>query len=118
MLSVSISADDRHALVLLGMNQPPQIYPYQVLCERHDDGWVESISANGPGWSSTSDPDEAEDIGVLTEWGEAPADARLAVVSFDGREHDASVSDCYYLFVAWDIPASRSAARPVIRRFI
>ena len=33
-LGVSLSPDGDHAVVLLGTNEPPDLYPYQVICRR------------------------------------------------------------------------------------
>jgi hypothetical protein len=112
VLHTSLSPDGRHALVLLGTNEPPELYPYQVLCERQTDGWVESVSGNGPGWSSTSDPGDPENAGVATDWGEAPPAAHSALVRFDGTDHEAPVNQGYFLFVAWGVSEDRADAAP------
>jgi hypothetical protein len=118
VLGASVSPNGEYAMVLLGTNEPPRLYPYQVLCEREPDGWLESTSGNGSGWSSTSGRDDPEQFGVTTDWGQAPPDARAAVVSFRGADHEAPVARGYYLFVAWGVPVANSSEAPVLRRFI
>jgi hypothetical protein len=66
-LGVVYSPDGNHAVVLLGTNEPPFLYPYQVVCGRGEDGWYEGISGNGPGWSTTSNEGEPN-AGVATDW--------------------------------------------------
>jgi hypothetical protein len=58
VLATALAPDGNHAVVLLGTNEPPKLYPYQVVCGRSEDGWVEGISGNGPGWSTTRDTEE------------------------------------------------------------
>jgi hypothetical protein len=117
VLGCAASPDGRHAVVLLGMNEPSDFYPYQVLCERAADGWAEGTSGNGAGWSSMGDDDPANP-GVVTSWGEAPTNARAALVAFGGTDHEVPVSGGYYLFVAWDVPEADASDAPVVRRFI
>jgi hypothetical protein len=97
------SPDGNHAVVLLGTNESPFLYPYQVVCGRGEGGWYEGMSGNGPGWSTTSSEGEPN-IGVATLWDEAPPGATAAVVSFEGHEHEVSVREGYFLFAAWDVP--------------
>lgn len=118
VLGASVSPSGENAMVLLGTNEPPQLYPYQCLCERESDGWFESTSGNGSGWSSTSGYDDPEQVGVTTDWGQAPSDARVAIVSFRGDEHEAPVANGYYLFVKWGVPVANSGEAPVLRRFL
>jgi hypothetical protein len=86
-LGVVHSPDGNHAVVLLGTNESPFLYPYQVVCGRGEGGWYEGMSGNGPGWSTTSSEGEPN-IGVATLWDEAPPGATAAVVSFEGHEHE------------------------------
>jgi hypothetical protein len=99
-LAVSIAPGGDCAVVLLGTNEPPDLYPYQVICWRRGDGWEEGASANGPGWTGVSG-----DIGIETYWGEAPDGASEVVVPHRGARHRVSVTNGYYLFVAWNEPA-------------
>jgi hypothetical protein len=103
-LGVAYSPDGNHAVVLLGTNEPPSLYPYQVLCGRGEGGWYEGISGNGPGWSTTKDAEDDPNLGVVTLWDEAPPEAAAAVISFDALEHEAPVRESYFLFAAWDVP--------------
>jgi len=104
VLATALSPDRDHAVVLLGTNEPPTLYPYQVVCGLSEDGWVEEISGNGPGWSTTRDSAEGPNVGVATLWDEAPESATAAVVVFEGREHEAPVRNGYFLFAAWEVP--------------
>jgi hypothetical protein len=88
VLGTAMSPDGNNAVVLLGTNEPPRLYPYQVVCERREQGWVEEIGGNGPGCSTTSSENEPN-VGVATLWDEAPPGATAAVVSFLG--HDTEV---------------------------
>jgi hypothetical protein len=114
-LGIEVSADRRHAVVLVGTNEQSDPYPYQVVCAREGERWVESIGGNGPGWSATGD--QQSNVGVLTAWGEAPAASTVAVIGFGGREHEVAVHRGYYLFVAWDVPDDDGYAPPVVGRF-
>lgn len=104
MLGVAYSPDGNHAVVLLGTNEPPFLYPHQVLCGRGENGWCEGTSGNGPGWSSTRDAEDEPNLGAATVWDEAPAGATAAVVSFEGGEHEVPVREGDFLFAAWDTP--------------
>jgi hypothetical protein len=115
VLATAVAPDGNHAVVLLGTNEPPKLYPYQVVCGRGEDGWVEGVSGNGPGWSSTAGEGEPN-LGVATLWDEAPVSARAAKVVFEGREHEAPVRNSYFLFAAWDAPDD--AAHPRFVRWI
>jgi hypothetical protein len=104
--------------VLLGTNEPPLLYPYQVVCGRGEGGWSEGISGNGPGWSTTSSEGEPN-LGVVTDWAEAPIDAAAAVVSFDGQEHQLPVREGYFRFAAWEVPHDlRPEAYPRFVRWV
>jgi hypothetical protein len=105
-LGIARSPDGNHAVVLLGTNEPPFLYPYQVVCGLGESGWVEEMSGNGPGWSTTADDPHdsgASNIGVATDWAEAPPGATAAVVSFAGQEHEVPVREGYFLFAAWNV---------------
>jgi hypothetical protein len=64
-LAVEFSPDGDHAVVLLETNEPPFVYPYQVVCSRGEDGWAEGISGNGPGQTLVEGT-----LWVRTEWRE------------------------------------------------
>lgn len=59
-----------YAVVLLATNEPPYLYPYQVVCSREKDGWEEGTSGNGPGWTHLDGG-----VGVRTFWDKAPNQA-------------------------------------------
>src|SRR5919197_5318392 len=75
-LAMAVAPDGNSAVVLLGTNEPPDLYPYKVVCQRSRDGWEEGASSNGPGWTSLS----GGRGGVETYWGEAPEGASQVVV--------------------------------------
>ena len=104
LLAKSASPDEQHVLVVLGARQPAPYRHYEVLCERSDGGWVDGASGNSPGWTTMSDFDAPMNVGVATDWGEAPQGARAAVVTFGGTDHEVPVVNGYYLFVAWGVP--------------
>ena len=107
VLGVAYSPDGNHAVVLLGTNEEPYLYPYQVVCGLGEFGWVEEMSGDGPGWSTTADDphdSEASKLGVATDWDEAPPVAIAAVVSFHGKDHVVPVHEGYFLFAAWNVP--------------
>jgi hypothetical protein len=92
------------AVVLLGTNEPPDLYPYEVVCLRGDDGWDGRAESNSCGWTEVFDPDGEGSIRVETAWGEAPAGATEIAISFSGGACRVPVVDGYYFWVAWDVP--------------
>lgn len=88
-----------HAVVLLGTNRAPRLYPYEVFCHRSAGEWSELGSANGPGWRPTG-PDGA---GVLTLWREVPDGAGEVVVRHRGLEHRRPVSEGFFLLALWGV---------------
>lgn len=122
LLAESSSPDEQHVVVVLGVAQPTHSGQYQVLCERRGGGWVDGASGNSPGWTTMSDFDAPMNVGVTTDWGEAPQGARAAVVTFGGTDHEVPVVDGYYLFVAWGMPAEErptpGESIPVRRAFV
>ena len=116
ILGISMSPTGDEAIVLLGSGTDPQ-YPYQSHCLRSGDLWYEGIGGNGPGWLSNEEAEEGN-LGVATDWGEAPQGSRAAIVEFQGREHEVQIRNGFYLFAAWGIPDSASDEHPVVRRFI
>jgi hypothetical protein len=122
VLAIAQSPTGDHAVVLLGTNEEPVLYPYEVDCERDDSGWVERGGGNGPGWRALA-PDQGDaagnaNLGVTTDWAEAPAQARAAVVRYRGDDHQVPVSHGYFLFAAWDVPAAESNERPEVVGFL
>jgi len=89
-----------------------------VVCGRGEDGWYEEISGNGPGSFTTSGEGE-RNVGVATDWDEAPPEATAVVVSFEGQEHEVPVQEGYFPFAAWDVPADEKGQRlPAFVRWI
>ena len=116
ILGISMSPTGDEAIVLLGSGTDPQ-YPYQSHCLRSGDLWYEGIGGNGPGWLSNEEAEEGN-LGVATDWGEAPPGNRAAIVEFQGREYEVQVRNGFYVLAAWGIPESTIPERPVVRRFI
>lgn len=104
-LATAVSPDGRHAVVLLGTNEPPRLYPYEVICHQRDGLWFEgsSISGGGIGWTTISNDDE-RNVGVLRLVEEAPDDAVAVIVRHRGVEHRVPVRDGYFMFAVWDVP--------------
>jgi hypothetical protein len=114
-LAVLSSPDGRHAVVLLGTNEEPIVYPYVVVCHKVDDEWQGGSGGNGaPGlnWSSISEPGDAQNLGVLIFAEEAPAAATAAVVRWRGRERTVPVAHGYIFIADWYVSDSESHGRP------
>ena len=97
------------AYVLLDCGSPGQPYLYGVNCVRREGGWSEMSSGNGPGWSLTV-PDRG--LGTPTLWGDAPADADLVRVNFNGLTSEVPVRNGAYLAVWWRVPSPRHGWPP------
>jgi hypothetical protein len=56
VVAVEYSPGGEHAVVFIAYNEPPDIEPYVVLCEKTSTGWVESLDGSGGGlsWMSTA----------------------------------------------------------------
>lgn len=67
IVAVEYSPSGKHAVVFIAYNEPPDVEPYVVLCEKTPGGWVEGRggSAGGMSWMSTS---ENASLGVQTTW--------------------------------------------------
>jgi hypothetical protein len=89
------------AYVLLNTGSSRQPYLYGVRCSRENGRWFERGSANVSGWEQT---DHDPDLGTMTLWGDAPANADLVRVEFDGDVTDEPVSENAYLVVWWRVP--------------
>jgi len=76
-------------------------YLYEVYYDRRDGRWSEGSSSNGPGWHLL-DPDTG--LGVLTDWGEAPAGAERVRVEFQGEVLEEEVVNGVHLIMWWGIP--------------
>src|SRR5262245_42568792 len=97
-LAAAVWPDGERAVVTLGQDTEPP-YPYQVHCHREDRRWVEGSGSNGAGWTRIGDA-----TGATTLWGEAPPGSRAAVIAFRGVEHNAPVSNGFYLFARVGCP--------------
>jgi hypothetical protein len=75
---------------------------WQMVLVQEQGVWGESLSGDGPGWTTTSGG-----IGVRTVWGDAPSHSGFAIVEFrDGVEVEASVNEGFYFTARWEIPES------------
>lgn len=95
-----IEGDDAYVLLDTGSDGRP--YLYGVNCSRHDGGWVEGGSGNGPSWSQAG-PDEL--LGTLVIWGEAPGGADMVRARFGGVVVEEPVNNGVYLAVWWRTPS-------------
>jgi len=89
-----------YAVVLLATNELPTLYPYQIVCSREPEGWVEGANGNGAGWTHLENG-----LGVRTFWGEAPARAESVRVHVAGTIYDAPVRQGYFFLTVWLVPA-------------
>jgi hypothetical protein len=95
-----MSGDDAYVLLNTGSSEQP--YLYGVNCRRENGRWFEGGSANRPGWEQTGhDPD----VGTLSFWDDAPVDADMVRVEFDGGLVEGPVIDRAFLVVWWRVPA-------------
>ena len=104
---------DGSAYVLIIRAEGPP-YLYGVNLERIDGRWVVTSSGNGPGWSRTS---LLQDLGTLTLWGEAPADAEWARASYKDELIETVLDGNVYLFTWWDVPCPK-ARWPRVEAFL
>jgi hypothetical protein len=106
VIASRVRGDDAYILLETGSSEPP--YFYGANCRRENGRWFERGSANGPGWEQTGhDPD----VGTLSFWGDAPPDADMVRVEFDGRMVEEPVIDRAYLVVWWRVPAPQDWPR-------
>jgi hypothetical protein len=110
ILAVFHSPDGRFAAVFLGTNEPPDIYPYVELCRKDGDGWVSDGGIDGAGWMSTSDPGDPVNVGVTVDYGEAPPDARSAIIDDGSGERRVSIVDGFYSVAIWNVPSDQPYA--------
>lgn len=56
VVAVEYSPSGEYAVVFVEYNEPPDVEPYVVLCEKEDSGWTERQGGSGGGlsWMSTS----------------------------------------------------------------
>jgi hypothetical protein len=94
---VATRTHGRFAVVLMETNDGPPFEPYQVVCMREDDGWIEGPGINGPGWTMTD-----EGWGVVTHWDIDMATGRILVTTPpEGFPADPPED---VLFCIWDVP--------------
>lgn len=66
IIAVEHAPGGANAVVFIAYNEPPNIEPYVVLCEKTSDGWSTSYTlSGGEGWMST---DSDGSVGVQTTW--------------------------------------------------
>ena len=72
--------------MFIAYNEPPDVEPYVVLCEKMPEGWLEGRggSAGGMSWMSTS---EDGSLGVQTAW--EPRTVQWEVPSWKEPEREA-----------------------------
>jgi hypothetical protein len=79
-------------------------YLYGVDYERIDGRWIEGGSGNGLGWSRLR---PESDLGILTDWGQAPPGADRVRVEFEGQIREEPAIEGAYLVVWWNVPCPR-----------
>ena len=98
VLATARDGDDAYVLLDTGPEGHP--YLYGVCASRERGGWAGGSSGNGSGWTLTGE----EDVGTLTEWGDAPAGATRVRVVFNGEVREAPVANGAYLLAWWRVP--------------
>ncbi len=116
VIAADIAPHGRAAVVLLDTAPDSGGYPYQVVCHMERGGWMEGMSGNAHGWTST-EAGEDEDLGVLTWWDDAPEGARIAILRVGDELTEVPVVDGYAFFVAWDVPCPEGDGFPELLRF-
>jgi hypothetical protein len=102
-IAAELSPDGRDAVVLLGTNEEPVLYPYLVVCHLESDGWRQGFGGNAGGFSWYALPHRPEDVGVCIFTDEAPPGATQALIRSRGKERRIPVSHGYLLVSEWDI---------------
>ena len=100
VLGSSLSPDGRFgaALTLLPTAND---YVMNDVYERTGDGWKDYGGGNGDiQWLVLAE----DGRGVLTFGGEAPPEATVARISYEGRQHLAPVRHGHFFFVSWNTP--------------
>jgi len=95
----SISPDRRHAVALTILPTASD-YPMDDVFERVGDRWKEVSDGSGGGTNWSSSPA----AGVLRYGGEAPENATVARIAYEGREYRVPVRHGHFLLVVWDTP--------------
>jgi hypothetical protein len=95
----SVSPDGRHAAALVLLPSAGG-YLMDELFFLTDDGWESYGGGSGGGisWSRLS----GGSGGVLRFANDAPVDADVARVEYEGQEHSVPVEHGHFLFVAWN----------------
>jgi hypothetical protein len=93
VVAVEHAPDGRHAVVFVEYNEPPDVEPYQVLCEKVAGGGTEEGGGSGGGtmWMWTRDDPGRGRLGVLTTWDPPTALWDVADVRDDAGVDDGSV---------------------------
>ena len=76
-------------------------YLYEVHFARRGGRWSEGSSGNGCGWTLV---DEAANVGVLTDWGEAPEGADRVRSELGEERVEKNVVDGVFAVAWWDVP--------------
>jgi hypothetical protein len=100
--------------VLFDTRPGGESYLYGVDYERHDGRWTEGSSGNGPGWSRIT---LESDVGILADWGDAPAGADRVRLEFQGQLREEEVNGGVYLAVWWNVPHPADGAWPLVWGF-
>lgn len=106
VVAAAREGDDAYVLIDTGPSGHP--YLYGVCVAREGRGWAEGSSGNAPGWTLTGGD---EDVGTLTEWGEAPSNATRVRVAWNSETREAPVARGAYLVAWWRVPYSEDSPR-------
>ena len=104
-------ADDAYVLLNTGSSEQP--YLYGVPCRRENGRWFGLNSANAPGWDQA---DHDPDVGTLSIWDNAPAEADMVRVELQDQIVEEAVIDRAYLVVWWRVPTPQQWPRAVAFR--
>ncbi|HEU5278725.1 MAG TPA: hypothetical protein VFU26_07475 [Gaiellaceae bacterium] len=98
LIGASVSPDKRYGATLTFLQSAN--YLMDDVFERGEHGWEQFTGGSGGGisWSLI---DEDSERGVLRYGDEAPSDASVAIVSYQGQESRVPVRHGHFLFVAW-----------------
>jgi hypothetical protein len=112
VLARSDAPDGNAAVLVLGLGAPDYSYPWECICFRESDGsWSPGSGHNHPSGYLTDDDSDGNPVGVVTLWGDAPKDARFAVIVDRGEPHRVPVREGFYFYAAWNVPPSGAAIR-------
>ena len=91
------------AMALFDTRPSSAPYLYEVHYQRENGRWSEGSSSNGCGWHRFNLDSE---LGVVTAWDEAPAEADRVRGELEGQVLEDTVANGVYLLVWWDVPVS------------